>query len=368
MGEKVALIAGAGGIVGRAVFETMQQEPAWRVIGLSRRAVAGITNMRHVAVDLMDRGSIEAAGDALRDTTHIFYAAYQKRPTSVEEIAPNLEMLRNLIETVEPFAPNLQHIQLVQGSKWYGSQYGAYRTPAREEQSRHPLGVFYYAQQDWLAARQKSKTWTWSAVRPHGIWGFAIGSQLNMMQAVAVYATVMKHMGLPLHFPGKLGAYNAVYQMTEASHLAKAMIWAATSATAVNQAFNITNGDFVRWKYLWPVVADWFAMPLGEVQPFDLAALMADKEPMWAQIREQHGLASYSIRDLTTWDAAISYLFSVDWDQMSAMTKAQQAGWTEVIDTYEMVPRQFERLVQERAIPSWKSPQSQRETRKTISS
>jgi nucleoside-diphosphate-sugar epimerase len=69
MREKVALIAGVGGIVGRAVFETMQQDPAWRVVGLSRRPVASITNMRHVAADLLDRGSIEAASDALRDTT-----------------------------------------------------------------------------------------------------------------------------------------------------------------------------------------------------------------------------------------------------------------------------------------------------------
>ena len=58
---------------------------------------------------------------------------------------------------------------------------------------------------------------------------------------------------------------------------------------------------------------------------------MADKEPMWAEIRAKHGLKDYTIRDLTTWDAAISYLFSVEWDQMSAMTKAQKAGWTEVI-------------------------------------
>ena len=355
MEQKVALIAGAGGIVGRALMELLNRQDDWRVIGLSRRPVQDAGAMRHVCVDLMDPVSVHASRDVLRDTTHVFYAAYTQRPSSAEEVAPNFDMLRNLVETVESVAPNLRHVQLIHGSKWYGSHYGAYRTPAREDQPRHPMAMFYYPQQDWLSERQVGKRWSWSALRPHGIWGFAVGSQLNMMQAVAVYATVMKHMQLPLHFPGKIAAYNAVYQMTEASHLAKAMVWAATSASAANAAFNITNGDFVRWKYAWPLVAKWFDMEPGEVQPFDLARFMADKEPMWAEIRAQYGLKPYTIRDLTTWDAAISYLFSVEWDQMSAMTKAQRAGWTEVVDTFDMIPRQFDRLARERAIPSWRT-------------
>jgi nucleoside-diphosphate-sugar epimerase len=352
MEKKVALIAGASGIVGRALMEHLARQEDWKVIGTSRRPVQDAGSAEYLCLDLLDAEAVGAARQSLREVTHVFFTAYNLRRVPAEEVEFNLRMLRNVVEVVESASPRLAHIQLIHGSKWYGSQYGAYRTPAREDQSRHPIGVFYYAQQDWLSDRQAGKRWSWSALRPHGIWGFAVGSQLNMMQAVAVYATVLKHMGLPLHFPGKPGAYNAVYQMTEASHLAKAMVWAATSPKAANEAFNITNGDFVRWKYAWPLVAESFGMEVGEVRPFDVAQFMSDKEPMWAQIRERHGLKPYRIADLTSWDAAISYLFNADWDQMSASTKAQKAGWTEVVDSFEMIPRQFERLAGERAIPA----------------
>ena len=349
--KQVGLIAGAGGIVGRALMEELETRGDWETIGLSRRSVDTLPAGQQVRADLMDKGSLAAVREQLKQVTHVFFTAYSQRPNPADEVAPNLEMLKNLVEVLESAAPNLRHIQLVHGSKWYGSHHGPYRTPAREEQPRHPLAVFYYAQQDWLAGRQAGASWTWSTVRPHGIWGFAIGSQLNMMQALAVYATVMKHMGLPLYYPGKPTAFDAVYQCTEASHLARAMIWAATTPQAANQPFNVTNGDFIRWRHAWPVLARWFNMEAGEVRTFDVAQFMADKEPMWREICRKHGLKDYQIKDLTTWDAAISYMFNAEWDQMSALTKIQRAGWTEVVDTYEMIPRQLDRLARERVIP-----------------
>jgi nucleoside-diphosphate-sugar epimerase len=240
---------------------------------------------------------------------------------------------------------------VIHGSKWYGSHRGPYRTPAQEDQPRHPLPVFYYAQQDWLSAHQRGKDWTWSALRPHGIWGFAIGSQLHMMNAVAVYATLMKLHGLPLHFPGKPGAYDALYQCTEASHLAEAMVWAATAPAAANEAFNMTNGDFIRWRHAWPLIADWFEMDAGQVLGFDVAEFAAENAGAWRQLCEDHDLRHPDMHQLTTWDAAINYVFNADWDQMSALTKARRAGWSGAVDTYTMFGRQFERLVAERVIP-----------------
>ncbi len=351
MAEKVALIAGAGGIVGRALMEEIAGRADWRAIGLSRHAPDALPPGRHVRADLFEPASLEAIGGDLAEVTHVFFTAYSQRATGAEEDAPNLAMLQNLVEAVEPVARGLRHIQLIHGSKWYGSHYGPYPTPAREDQQRHPMGVFYYAQQDWLAARQAGRDWTWSTLRPHGIWGFALRSQLNMMQALAVYATVMKHMGQPLHYPGKASAFGAVYQCTEAAHLARAMLWAASEPRAANQPFNMTNGDFIRWKTAWPVLARWFGMEPGEVRTFDVAAFMADKEPMWAEIRALHGLAEHRISDLTTWNAAINYMFNAEWDQMSSLTKARQAGWDGFVDTWEMIPRQLGRLARDRIIP-----------------
>jgi hypothetical protein len=64
------------------------------------------------------------------------------------------------------------------------------------------------------------------------------------MLAVAIYATVLKHMGLPLIYPGEPEAFDAMCQTTEASHLARGMVWAATSEHAQNEVFNLTNGVF----------------------------------------------------------------------------------------------------------------------------
>lgn len=331
-------------------MEQLALQHDWHAIGLSRRHQDGLSGGYQVKADLADESSLAAIADELKNVTHVFFTAYSQRAALAEENDVNLLLLQNLVEVLEQAAPKLRHIQLVHGSKWYGSHRGAYQTPAREDQSRHPLGVFYYAQQDWLRSHQRGKAWTWSTMRPHGIWGFAVSSQLNMMQAVAVYATVMKHMGLPLHFPGKRAAYEALYQCTEASHLARAMIWTSTSPRSVNQAFNITNGDFIRWKLAWPVIANWFDMEVGDVVTFDVAQFMSDKNGIWNEIRSKHGLI-YSIPELATWEAAISYMFMVEWDQMSALTKIQKAGWTDVVDTYEMIPRQFDRLARERAIP-----------------
>ena len=38
---------------------------------------------------------------------------------------------------------------------------------------------------------------------------------MSILPAIAVYATISRELGLPLRFPGKPGAYNAIYQVTK---------------------------------------------------------------------------------------------------------------------------------------------------------
>jgi hypothetical protein len=49
--------------------------------------------------------------------THVFSAAYPKRSTWGEPVEPNLTMLRNVIETIEPVAKEPQHVSVTQGYK-----------------------------------------------------------------------------------------------------------------------------------------------------------------------------------------------------------------------------------------------------------
>lgn len=349
----VALVVGGSGIVGRAFLEEYHEHPDWRCIGVSRRVPRMETRAKLLSIDVLDADAVQANREHFREVSHIFFTAYLKRRSNTEEVQVNLDALKNVVGCVEAVSDRLQHVQLMQGSKWYGCHLGPYRTPARESDPPHPMPIFYHAQQAWLEQQQKGKNWTWSSLRPHGIWGIAIGSELNHINTIAVYAAIMKQLGQPLHFPGKRGAFEAVYQCTDATHLAKAMVWAGTEPAAANEAFNMTNGDFIRWNLAWPVVAKWFGMEPGQPVSLDLAAFIAENEGTWRDVCDRYGLKVRDIRDLTTLDNSIRSLFNADWDQMSSIAKAQKAGWSGICDTYDMIPRQFDRLAAEGILPRY---------------
>jgi hypothetical protein len=73
--------------------------------------------VKHIAVDLLDPSQTAAALSGLGAVTHVFYAAYQNRPTWAELVAPNLAMLVNTLDAIEPVAPGLEHVSLMQGYK-----------------------------------------------------------------------------------------------------------------------------------------------------------------------------------------------------------------------------------------------------------
>jgi hypothetical protein len=72
-------------------------------------------------------------------------------------VPDNVAMLRNLIDAIEPVARGLEHVHLVQGTKYYGMHLGPFRTPAREDDPRPDFPNFYYDQQDLLAERARGK-------------------------------------------------------------------------------------------------------------------------------------------------------------------------------------------------------------------
>jgi nucleoside-diphosphate-sugar epimerase len=92
---------------------------------------------------------------------------------------------------------------------------------------------------------------------------------MNLSMVISVYASISRELGLPLRFPGTPNAYTALYQVTSADILARATEWATTSPSAVNEIFNVTNGDYFRWINLWPALARYFNMPCGPPRPTD---------------------------------------------------------------------------------------------------
>jgi nucleoside-diphosphate-sugar epimerase len=246
--RNVALVVGAQGVIGRNLAAYLASLPEWDVIGLSRRGGPSDDRMRHIAVDLLDRDDTQMKLQDLGAVTHVFYAAYQDRPSWAELVPPNLAMLVNVVEAIEPVARNLRHISLMQGYKVYGAHLGPFRTPARESDAGHMPPEFNVDQQQFLEERQKGKSWTWSAIRPSVVCGFALANPMNLAMVIAIYAAISKELGLPLRFPGRPAAYDTLHDMTDAGLLARATVWAATEERCANQAFNINNGDLFRLR------------------------------------------------------------------------------------------------------------------------
>ena len=350
MVPRKAIVAGATGVVGRYVLAHLARSGAWRVVGVSRRRPDVAGDYEHIAVDLLDGDEARARLGGLDDATHVFFAAYIERADPAALVADNLALLRNLLDALEPAAASLEHVHLVQGSKWYGSHLRPYRTPARETDPRHMPPNFYYDQQDHLSARQAGQRWTWTTSRPHGVCGFSLGSPMNLILVIAVYASLCKELGLPLDFPGTAGNYRAIYQCTDSWHLAKAIAWLATTPGCANQPFNVTNGDFIRWENLWPQFADYFGLECGRVRTLRLEQAMADKAPVWQRIVARHGLVPHPYEQLVRWRHG-DFVFTPTFDIMSDTSELRRAGFHDVVDTEAMFFRLFDDYRRERIIP-----------------
>lgn len=356
MAKRKALVAGGLGIVGRALVQHLETLDDWDIVALSRRAPDFDTRATFIPVDLTDRAACEAALGDLGDITHIFFAAVGSlfftdgapQPPA-PETATNLDMVRNLVEVVEPQSSGIEHIQLIHGTKWYGNNFGPFKTPAEETDPRVMPPLFYYAQHDWLQSYQQDKAWSYSNLIPHAIYGFAVKSPYNHLMALALYACISRELGLPLRWAGRPGAFTALYQWTEAAHLAKGMVWAATTEACANETLNFTNGDYDRWCNIWPVIAEFFDMDAGPVQTISLAQMMVDKGPVWEDIRQRHGLR-YGMDDLVDWRFP-DWAYGAEFDQMSSMTKARKRGWKEVNPSGEMIVRLLGDLRRDKIIP-----------------
>jgi nucleoside-diphosphate-sugar epimerase len=350
MPDNVALVAGARGVIGGNLVQHLQELDGWRVIGLSRRGGESTGTVRHVSVDLLDIRDARRKLADVTQVTHVFYAAYQDRPNFAELVEPNQRMLVNTLQAIEPVAANLRHVQLMQGYKVYGAHLGPFKTPAREDDPPHMPPEFNVEQQAFLEAANRGKTWTWSALRPSVVCGVALGIPMNLAMVIAVYATISKHLDVPLRFPGKTGAYHSLIEMTDAGLLARAMVWAATDPRAANQAYNISNGDLFRWEEMWPKLAAYFGLPAAPGLPMSLATVMADKQPVWDEIVTKHDLAPTPYRDVSSW-AFGDAVFSWDYDLIADGSKARRHGFHEYVDTAEMFTRIFDELRARKIIP-----------------
>ena len=147
-------------------------------------------------------------------------------------------------------------------------------------------------------------------------------------------APVCRELGCALDFPGPHGAYRSLTQVTSLDLLARAMAWMATEPTCANQAFNVTNGDVLRWNRLWSRIADAFDTACGSVRPLRLAAVMQGREAAWDRIRERHGLAARALSTVANW-GYLDATLERTWDEILSTTRARRFGFHDWEDSEE---------------------------------
>jgi len=350
MAKKKMVVAGAMGVIGRAVIERVAPNPEWEVIGLSRRTPDYESDASHISVDLLDPEDCKRKLGHLDDVTHIAFAAYIEKVNLAEQVPPNLALITNLVRTLQEASPALRHVTLFQGGKAYGCHLGPFKTPGRESDPRHMPPNFYYDQEDFLRAESQGRPWSWTALRPEAVCGFAVGNPMNILMVIAVYAAISRQLGQPLRYPGTLPAYNALYQVSDADILADAAAWAGETPEAAGEIFNITNGDYFRWCNLWPAFADFFGLDYAPPIPISLQQMMADKGPVWDAVVAKHGLTPYGFEQIASWRFGDA-IFNAEYDNITSTIKARRLGFTPCIDSEEMFLTKFKRLQEMKIIP-----------------
>jgi nucleoside-diphosphate-sugar epimerase len=350
-----ALVVGASGIVGNNLARRLREQ-GWQVYGLARRPPAGIEGVIPVAADLLDPASLRKALQGVKPDA-VFISTLLRQSTEAENIRVNSAMVRNLLDAVSG-AGSVRHVALVTGLKHYLGPFEAYgkgklpATPFREEQPRLDLDNFYYAQEDEVFAAARRDGFGWSVHRPHTIIGYALGNAMNMGVTLAIYATICRETGRPFTFPGSAMQWNGLTDMTDAELLARHLEWAATTAAARDQAFNVVNGDVFRWSWMWTRLAEWFGI---EPAPFPDQAMplerqLADAGPIWTDIARKHHLAESDLGGLASaWhtDADLGRPIEVVTD----MSKSRKLGFLDYQATDDSFFRLFARLREARIIP-----------------
>lgn len=289
---KKILVVGALGVVGRAALERFAAQPGVQVLGLARRRPDFAPEATWLSADLRDAAATLEALAAHQDVTHMVYAALNEQPDLVQgwrsagNADLNTTMLAHLLDALQG-AP-LQHVTLMQGTKAYGVHTGRpMPVPARETDALRDHRNFYFDQQDLLEARAQQQGFQWTGWRPQIVLGVAVGSAMNPVAALGAYALLRKEQGLPL---APVGHPHLLTECTDARLIAEAIEWSWGAAQAHGEVFNIANGDIILWARLWPRLAEFFDMPLGEPEDVRLATEMPPLAGLWRRIAEREGL------------------------------------------------------------------------------
>ena len=350
--NRTALVVGSTGITGGNLAARLV-DGGWQVYGLARKP-ARAAGVEPVAADLQDAAALR---EALRDVSpsHVFICTWLRQDSEAENVRVNGDMVRNLFAALE--GKGLVHAALVTGTKHYLGPFESYgqtnaETPFREDNPRLPGLNFYYTQEDLLFEAARKGNFGWTVHRSHTVVGYARGNAMNMGVTLAVYATLCKERGEPFVFPGSHEQWNFLTDVTDARLLAEQLEWAATTPAAYGHAFNCSNGDLFRWRWLWPQLAAYFGVePQGPPTPVaPLEGRMGHAAAEWQAVAEKHGLAEPDVNRLVSWwhtDGDLGRTIEC----VNDMTQSRLLGFHAYQPTPASFFALFDRLKAERVIP-----------------
>jgi nucleoside-diphosphate-sugar epimerase len=362
MASKQVLIVGASGVVGYAAIKHFRAQPDCEVVALSRRAPLDTADVRFIACDLTDRAQCADTIGRLRGVTHVVYAALYEEPNLVagwrddNQIRINQMMLENVLEPLTAAARGLRHVSLLQGTKVYGAHVRRIPVPAREGRDElRSQPNFYWQQEDLVRHKQHGRDWLFTIFRPVLIVGESVGSAMNLIPAIGVYAAMQQERGRPAAFPGGPAR---IAQAVDADLLARAIAWGGEAPQARNETFNVTNGDVFTWPAVWPAIAAALGSAAAEPAPLSLVEDIAPRGAEWDRIRHKHGLVAPDLAGFV----GLSFQYA-DYQMGYGRTaagppslvstiKIQQAGFHEVMDTEAMFAKWFRLFQEKRLLPT----------------
>lgn len=375
---KVALITGANGITGSAIATHLCQHTdasQWSKIIITSRSPLTLPlsdpRLTFIALDFSRPVAelVRSMGPLCGEVTHAYFSSYVHKDDFSELNQANEMLFENFLTALCQVVKNkLQNVTLQTGGKHYQVHLMPVPSPAREEEPRREAALpnFYFPQEDCLLANAKQHGFRWNVIRPEAIIGCTHKPNgMNEALTIAMYMIVCAHLKQEAVMPTNQRYWEGTDDVSSAKAIADLTIFASTKPEAGNQAFNVTNGDYFCWRYMWPRLADFFGAEAHESYQFQSAypkegelqlerslfEWSKDKQQVWDEICDQYNAPQAKATwGYGTW-AFQDWVFQRTWSATLSVSKARKYGWTYSVDSYENFRDTFEEMIQSGLIP-----------------
>ncbi|KAL5991458.1 hypothetical protein ACLOJK_012367 [Asimina triloba] len=380
--NKVALIVGVTGLVGKELAMNLAARPEWKVYGVARGSPeVGGAKCNFISCDLTDPSETMQKLSLLVDVTHVFWVTWGSQfPLGSREcLDQNKAMMSNALNAIIPRAKGLQHVSLQTGTKHYlpsiveeddidrggsSSSSSSSRSVAvyDEDSPRFLPGYnFYYSLEDLLTERLGSCKVGWSVHRPGLLLGSSRRTAFNFTGSLCVYAAICRHLDLPFFFGGSRMCWEEAYiDASDARLVAQQHIWASTHQGVMHasgEAFNSLNGSSFTWKEMWPALAAKFQAKVVPEPDDDMfrpglvfSATMHDKGAVWEEIVEKEGLRKTKMEELANW-WFLDAVFRCPVKILCSRKKAESRGFTMGFGALESILYWVDCMKKDRLIP-----------------